>query len=271
MNLQFLKFLDLPTLKRLAKEFWLPLLLAAVWTGFGVLSGGGYDIKGAVAKANLQSIIANFATSFFFLSWLSGQVFRVKKQAHVEAGLASVEQRIGVLLSKIEAQTESLLGYSVGGINSAKLVMAIGGAVSHPGRQLAMLHLMNESQYPIFDVRIDLLDMDEPIDRANGRLWTNHRWECPHLYPTKAYTDWRQAYQFDVTDKARLRLNVTVFTRNDVLICQFLMLRDKSGQALVASKIGRAWGQSEQNIPAGFPGYDPARGNVDELFHVAVE
>ena len=67
------------TVTQLLREFWLPLVLGAGWTF--------YDAYANPEHRTAARIIPIFSASFFLLSWLSGQVVRVRRQARVEGGL----------------------------------------------------------------------------------------------------------------------------------------------------------------------------------------
>jgi hypothetical protein len=60
------------TLRRLGKESWIPLLLAALYAG--------WDTRASRGSLQLGPFIKVFGPAFFFLMWLVGQFLRVKKQ-----------------------------------------------------------------------------------------------------------------------------------------------------------------------------------------------
>lgn len=75
------------TLLQLLKEFWLPLLVALAWTGYNLFSM-------PVGKQNIREFINLLGPTFFFLSWLVAQWFRVRKQHRIDEGLSSIEQKV---------------------------------------------------------------------------------------------------------------------------------------------------------------------------------
>lgn len=72
---------------QLLKEFWVPLAVAVAWTAFNIfqMPNQGWTITRGV---NL------FAPTFFFVSWLVAQWYRVRKQQRVEESLAEIGARI---------------------------------------------------------------------------------------------------------------------------------------------------------------------------------
>ncbi len=93
------------TVLQLVKEFWIPFLVSVVWTTYAVW---GPDVT-------VKESISNFGSSFFLASWLTGQIFRVRKQAGVEASFGSVEQRLNHLLGELEAKTQNMVSHITGG------------------------------------------------------------------------------------------------------------------------------------------------------------
>lgn len=92
-------------LKQIIKEFWVPLTAAAVWTIWNTFKTGG--------KINNITDAINIAVpSFFFVSWLTSQYFRVRKQESVSSTLQNIENRVESVLSDISKQTESMAALS---------------------------------------------------------------------------------------------------------------------------------------------------------------
>jgi len=88
-------------LKQIIKEFWIPLTAAIVWTIWNAVKTGG--------KINNITDAINIAVpSFFFVSWLTSQYFRVRKQESVSSTLQNIESRVESVLGDISRQTESM-------------------------------------------------------------------------------------------------------------------------------------------------------------------
>jgi len=68
---------------QLLKEFWLPLLLGAAWTAFNFFDRPG-------ASWTVREVLNVFGPTFFFMSWLVAQWYRVRKQQRVEEGLSEI-------------------------------------------------------------------------------------------------------------------------------------------------------------------------------------
>lgn len=84
-------------LAQLCKEFWLPTGCALIWA--------------AVNKPNgLKEAIPLFGAAFFFVAWISGNVFRVVKQTATESALGKAKSDIAQLLFDLREQTQNLAG-----------------------------------------------------------------------------------------------------------------------------------------------------------------
>lgn len=87
--------------KQLLKEFWIPFTIAILWTTINAYNGQN--------KPKNWSDYVNIAMpSFFFVSWLTGQYFRVRKQEHVSSTLGNIEQRVEAVLGDISNQAKNM-------------------------------------------------------------------------------------------------------------------------------------------------------------------
>jgi len=94
-------------LKQLLKEFWIPSLVALIWTIANVLP--------EEEQSNFLDYIKTFGPAFFFVSWLLAQFWRVKKQLTVEQNFSTVESNIIALTEKLEHKTNKLINHVTGG------------------------------------------------------------------------------------------------------------------------------------------------------------
>jgi len=81
-------------LRQLLREFWLPLLLGAAWTAFNF-----YDRP--LSEWNARTVLNVFGPTFFFMSWLVAQWYRVRKQQRVEEGLDTLHAGLRALQSPL--------------------------------------------------------------------------------------------------------------------------------------------------------------------------
>lgn len=90
------------TVRQLLKEFWLPFAIALFWTinNVWVSREAGWSITKFVNVA---------APTFFFVSWLTAQYFRVKKQEHVSTTLTFIEARVSDAIARLDMQTTNLV------------------------------------------------------------------------------------------------------------------------------------------------------------------
>lgn len=233
--------------RRLLKEFWLPASVAIVWTAYNFLT--------QTSEWNVKSVVNVFFPTFFLVSWATGQFFRVKKQDNVDRNLSTIESRVTAVIDSLEQQTKDFFGYTIG----KDSVGYFDAGIASP--ETLMLVFKNVSDYPIFDVHAEAIDLDEPIDLKNNRMWTRHKFYLKEIYPNKAYIG---AYQFPLVGRNQLRLNVFIYTRTLGVVQQIRVYR-KGNQYQIAQKVMVGDKVVNLEVPEGFPGYDPS--NPDELFN----
>lgn len=77
-------------LRQLLREFWLPLILGIAWTTYNLADK-------PVNEWTLKAALNVFGPTFFFISWLAAQWYRVRKQQRVEDDLAKLQSGIQAL------------------------------------------------------------------------------------------------------------------------------------------------------------------------------
>ena len=232
---------------RLLKEFWFPAVLAILWTV--------YSVSQKNEQWTMSSFINVFGPSFFLASWATAQFFRIKKQTLVERNLTGIEDRLASLVSSLEGQTQYLIGHATGGDSVAYF------RANHPvGTMLIDFSILNESEYPVFDIHAELVNIDEPTDFENGKYYTRQQFSVPSLYPNKIIM---QAYRFDMRNLDLLRVNIFIQTRTKSLVQQFRVARE--GQKFFYAHETRCGKEVlEKQIPEDFPGLDTA--NPENVF-----
>lgn len=232
--------------RQLLKEFWLPLVVAGSWTAYAAWP----------VKESWATVVGIFSASFFFTSFLVGQVNRVAKQMRVESGLNTLERGVADLLSRLEKQTNDLVGYATGGESMARVVT---GTIVHA--RVFEINLTNPGPYPVYDLNLSLSDMDEPIEV--GQTWTRHKKTRERLDPGRY---WGPIYSIDMRSRRRFRARLDVLQRNglttyDLLIVWTGELPHIASRRKNPWKGDREW---EYTVPSDFP--DLQQGNPADLF-----
>lgn len=237
----------MPILKRLLEEFWLPAIVAVAWTV--------YNVESSTDVWEFKNYVNVFGPSFFLASWATGQFFRVKKQVNLDKNISAIDSRVESLLEKLEKHTKDFMGYTTGADSVAYFMPMITQA------ETVELGLINQSSYPVFDVQVRLIDLDEPIDPENGKFWTDHMFHLASLFPSRIVMG---AYRFDIRGRERLRLNIFINTRGQGSIQQIRIAR-VNGAIQIATRTRAGEQVVEQRVPDGFPGWNPE--NPNELFN----
>lgn len=128
--------------RQVAREFWLPFLVAAGWTIY-VLWAKTVDVK---------NVLSAFGPAFFLASWMTGQFFRIKKQEHVHSGLASVESRLHSLVEQLEDQAKEITYYTTGGDSFCYFGVGING-------NIATWTVVHQGKYPLYNVAARIVDL----------------------------------------------------------------------------------------------------------------
>lgn len=140
------------TIFQLVKEFWLPFSAATVWT-VSVLWDQSKDIK---------SIGANFGSAFFFASWMTGQIFRVRKQAGMEASIDHLQIRLGRMIDELNDKTKWTINHITGGDSYCHAL-----PVDNWKRAYEMdWEVKNNGDFSMYEVRVKIDDLDKKFRRS---------------------------------------------------------------------------------------------------------
>lgn len=134
---------------QLLKEFWIPLLVSILWATYNIADGAGetWDIK---------RFINTIAPTFFITSWMTGQVFRVKKQGKVEGSLDKMEGRLESLLEELDTKTREMIDHVTGGDSFPWIQVAM----VDPKTDQGMLMVNHHGDHPLYDVSVRIVDLN---------------------------------------------------------------------------------------------------------------
>ncbi|MBK0368625.1 hypothetical protein [Flavobacterium agrisoli] len=198
------------TFLQIIREFWIQILLSFKWAVYKVCVASDSD--------NLISVFpTNFSASIFLISWMFGQVIRVKKQHKIEDEFNIVKSELTSLLHKIETQTNNLIGYSTGGDSLAYFTPVI-----YDDNNIS-LELINNDTYPVFDFTGNWLNQDEENPDKGIKPHPRYPFHFQAIYPGKLL---RRALNFDISGKESLRIIISAHTRSGRSVWQqFKILR----------------------------------------------
>lgn len=137
--------------KQIIKEFWIPLFLSIIWVIYNIYWNNSNETW------NVQKTVNVFGPTFFLLSWLLGQFFRVKKQTKVEDSFEVIELRFKELLNKIEVRTEEMVNHISGGNSFPYLQIAMIDNLSNQG----CLMIIHNGEYPLYDISARVVDLQK--------------------------------------------------------------------------------------------------------------
>lgn len=228
------------TIVQLIKEFWIPFSVATAWT-VSVLWGKSVDF---------QSVGTSFGPAFFFASWMTGQIFRVRKQSGVESSLLAVEARIHSVTERLESQTRQFLGHVTGGP---------GYCYIHVGRQNedeSLWLLVHEGPYPMYSINVRIEDLDTPQDYFNSSQEDDRAFCVPELAPGQG----RVLEYYNLGSGDARNFKVYMSARNGTLI-QIIKFRRIDGTWTWATQVETPEGIVHSQIGDHFP--KDSYGSVD--------
>ena len=185
-----------------------------------------YSEATSLAGWSLKGSLSVFAPAFFLVSWATGQIFRVKKQANLEQDLFGYRKSAAKFGDKARSAHQ---GFYRPRYWRGK--HRLFHTYDHRARVYG-LRLSEQSKYPVFDIQAEVIDLDEPIQPETGKFWTRHRFLLQSLYPHKIVMG---AYRFDIRGRERLYLNVFIQTRTQGLT-QLIRIAKTSSGVLIAIK-----------------------------------
>lgn len=213
--------------KQIIKEFWLPLLLSIAWVLYNI-----YETEDNKTWS-VQKVVNVFGPTFFLLSWLTGQFFRVKKQTKVEDSFGTMEARFKELLSEVESKTNEMIGHISGG-NSFPYFQI--GTISN-STNLGLLMAIHKGEHPLYDVNARIVDLQK-FERIKQNLTlasigsTETNIAVGNLIPSHASI----IQQWHIENEPEQSYNIFSTARNGNFT-QLLRLKKINGNWISASKV----------------------------------
>jgi hypothetical protein len=136
---------------QILKEFWAPFLLSIAWVLYNIYGNG------ASKEWSIQKVVNVFGPTFFLLSWLTGQFFRVKKQTRVEDSFGTMEARFKDLLNELEIKTNQMIGHISGGNSFPYFQIGMLDNNSNTG----VLMAIHQGEHPLYDVNARIVDLQK--------------------------------------------------------------------------------------------------------------
>ena len=234
---------------QLVREFWIPFLVSVAWTTFAVW---GPDVT-------VQNIISNFGSSFFLASWLTGQIFRVRKQAGVEASFGSVEQRLNHLVGELEAKTQSMISYITGGDSYLSFF-----PVSFGGTKILWIAI-HKGNYSLPQVKVTITDVE--ILKGKFKPQGDERFVKKHELGDFHRGTNQRVGDSEVGTRERFSFRIATFSRNGTFVQEIRFVR-LNGGLHYASRITGPLGPVHEEIQRDYPLNSEGRVDWDEP-HVA--
>lgn len=232
--------------RQLLKEFYLPLLLAVVWTLFNFFTETD-------DRRTLKLVVNVFGPAFFLASWAIGQWHRVRKQQSVDSGLTDIQSRLSTLMTQMEATATETAAYITGGDSVCYLTGNMG--IQHHPDQISPLWAVHHGKYPLYGIHMRVVDIDRANELSGTAAWLERRHEYETYYQLETLipnhaTDIPLRLTYVPYGTAR-NFNIFFTARNGSFV-QLLRFRKVKGMWLRATKVEMGKVMYEE-IPEGYP------------------
>ncbi|XDD52165.1 hypothetical protein AB3N59_19610 [Leptospira sp. WS92.C1] len=132
------------------KEFGIQFIISIVYAYFNTDTLSSFEVSD-LAKYFSQ-YITYFSASFFFISWITGNIVRINRTIKTESKLSDIEK----LISKtVDERIQSLFGFMTG--KDSFCYIDIFGSDPYEGGQFIPI-LIHHGENPVFNVNIELED-----------------------------------------------------------------------------------------------------------------
>jgi hypothetical protein len=235
-------------IKQVLREFCVPFVVALVWTLW----------VQRTSEISAAAWIANFGSAFFLSSWMTGQLVRIRRQARVEDGLSTLEERLSRIAQDLDAAVVDLQGYMSGGDSYCYFSPSFGVANSR-------WIVVQSGKYPLYNVAARVVDLSlvDAAMRAGDPMAFDRHVETGDLPNGQALF----ANIGQIPESSSLDLNI-FFSAKNGFFTQLFRARDVEGEMAYAyqvrrnlpdgrticlhKSVGEAYPLSEDGTPAGF-------------------
>ncbi len=212
---------------QIIKEFWIPLILAISWVLYNIF----WNVNSETW--NFQKAVNIFGPTFFLLSWLTCQYFRVKKQTRVEDSFGSMETRLNELLNGLESKTTDMIGHISGG-NSFPYFQ-IGNLDSNTNKGVLMV--IPEGEHPQYDVSACIVDLQKFEKVKSSLSFVNMEYSHTNIHiGNLTQTHACMVQEWTVENDIEQSYNI-FFTARNGSFTQLMRLKKIDGNWVVATKV----------------------------------
>ncbi|MGE1091346.1 hypothetical protein [Pseudomonas zeae] len=227
------------TVKQLFKEFWLPLVVAISWA---VYNGLGQTFL-------VKDFITNLMPAFFLASWMTGQIFRVRKQAGMEASIDHLQLRLGRMIDELNDKTRWTINHITGGDGYCLALPKSNGKTQYK----MDWEVINCGDFSMYETTVTIDDLDMKFRRPG--------FEAPGMFTLTARlgeipTGASRMFEFGSVGHEKSRsFTVIIDSRNGRVIQDVRFIRNAGSTDLAyrVTRDGEVLVVLEEYIPEHFP------------------
>jgi hypothetical protein len=237
------------TLKQLIKEYWLPFVIACIWTAINIYK----KEWNALSFVNVD-FVNIFGASFILLSWFSDQYFRIVEQTKVEDNLEKIEKRANDIFDNLELKTALIFSQITGGKSfcSANL--------SQSYLDESNLTIMHQGDFPLYDLTVSVVDLDKFNEFKHNPDY-EHEYRKLFSIGTMLPKQINNLCKVPVTDKEISKSFNIFFSARNGMFSELLRLKKINNEWVSAMKIFDGEKTLLESVSDGYP--KSTNGEVD--------
>jgi hypothetical protein len=143
---------------QIIKEYWISFVLSIVWLIFNICNSETRE------EWDLKKIVNLIGPTFFLISWMTGQFFRIKKQTKIEESFGNIEFRFQDILNKFESRTNEIITHITGG-DSFPCARITNISNSNEG----IFMIIHNGKHPLYDVTARIVDLQK-LETVNSMI-----------------------------------------------------------------------------------------------------
>lgn len=215
---------------QLLREFWFAATLSIIWT---IISY--YQAKDSFSLANAITAIT---TSFFLVSWFTGQITRVKRQQGVQSGLEKIVDRFDEVIDRLEKSSETVIDRLTGRDSFVYATLGF-------NNPLCQMSFIQQGNSAVHNVHVRIVDInDTGIFRPKKELGIT--------IGTLAQRVAKTGPMFNLNNMNSLSLSI-FFTTDAGIISQGLKLKKINNEWISATHVSSPSGTVHVYIHKNFP------------------
>lgn len=228
---------------QIIKEYWFSLLIAIGWSLFT------NPIHLQDPNWSLVKNINILATTFFIVSWFSGQYFRIRKHVLTEDQFQNIQTKVNSLIAQLEFEVKELINHITGGESFCYWRISSPDPNSNKGMEIVMHH----GRHTIFDIQARIVDLEKMESLNDPTNFNDVVANCTmRTYKSLIPDHIHAGSLFDLGEGSQRSFNV-FWTASNGSFEQMIRYKKIETEWLAAIRVVRSGVVLHEEIPGNFP------------------